>query len=75
MTRASVTIEVVTENTAWLHTTLNGQALYLWLEKLSVPRQYNAKQRLWMVPRGRVADLVADCEASCRPVHVTGVWS
>ena len=70
-----LSIDIVTVNTAWVRSSLRGRQLFSLLERLGIPRQWNASERLWMIPRARVADLVADCERSRRPVHVTGAWS
>lgn len=70
-----LSIEVVTVNTAWLHSSLRARQLFVWLERLGIPRQWNQAHHLWMIPRAGVADLVADCERSKRPVRVTGAWS
>jgi hypothetical protein len=75
MSRVGVTVEVNTVNTAWVHTTLNAQLVFIWLGQLGIERQFDHKLRVWMIPRGRVADLVADAEHGGRPVHVVGGWA
>ncbi len=69
-TRPAVIVELVTANTAHLHTELNGRQVLQWLRRLDIPCQWNQQRQLWMIPGKRVADLIADCEHSDQPVRV-----
>ena len=69
-----LTIEVATINTANVIGPRARHA-FAWFKRLGVPCQWNRTLHCWMVPRSRVADLVADAERSKRPVTVTGAWA
>jgi hypothetical protein len=75
MNRAGLTVEVNTVNTAWVHTPLGARPVFNWLEQLGIPKQWDHQQKVWMIPRGRVSDLVADAEHCGRPVRVVGAWA
>jgi hypothetical protein len=75
MSRNGVTIEVNTENTAWVHTPVGARAVFNWLAQLGIEKQWDHKMKVWMIPRSRVADLVADAEHGGRPVSVVGAWA
>jgi hypothetical protein len=75
MSRRRVLLEARTEHTAWILDGPHGQELFLWLKQLGVPRQYDRHEKVWMVPRSRVADLVDSCRETQREIYVFGAWS
>jgi hypothetical protein len=72
--KPAVVFECRTEVTAWV-SGIPARKAFTWFQRLGIPCQWSHADHGWMVPRSRVADLVADSEQANRPVRVTGKWS